>query len=204
VLAAPAAATLSALDTTAALAAATYTPANSAAYPSGDLGDALKTVARMIKADVGLMTATVDYGDWDMHENLGTATTGQRMYSHLGDFAAALAAFATDLGTAGMARVTLITLSEFGRRVGENASRGLDHGNGNAMFVLGGGVRGKKVYGSWPGLAPAKLTDGDLTGTTDYRSVIGEILQKRCGHGSLDPVFPGVKPTSFGLVAARS
>jgi uncharacterized protein (DUF1501 family) len=204
VLAAPAAATLSALTSTAAIASAAYTPANGAVYPDNDLAGALRTVARLIKADVGLMTATVDYGDWDMHENLGRATSGQRMHSHLAEFATALAAFAKDLGADGLSRVTLITLSEFGRRVGENASRGLDHGNGNAMFVLGGGVRGKKVYGTWPGLASGKLIDGDLRGTTDYRSVIGEILQKRCGHGSLAPVFPGVKPTSFGLVTVRA
>jgi uncharacterized protein (DUF1501 family) len=204
VLAAPAAATLSALTATASIASAAYTPAHGAVYPASELAGALRTVARLIKADVGLMTATVDHGDWDMHENLGTATKGQRMHTHLADFAAALAAFAADLGADGLSRVTLITLSEFGRRVGENASRGLDHGNGNVMFVLGGGVRGKKVYGTWPGLASGKLIDGDLRGTTDYRSVIGEILQKRCGHGSLDAVFPGVKPTSFGLVTARS
>jgi uncharacterized protein (DUF1501 family) len=203
-LATPAANTLTALTTTAQVSATPYTPANGAAYPNTELGHGLSSIAQLIKADVGLMTAAVDYGDWDMHENLGTATTGQRMHTHLADFATTLAAFATDLGSAGLAKVTLITLSEFGRRVGENASRGLDHGNGNAMFVLGGGVRGKRVYGSWPGLAPAKLVDGDLRGTTDYRSVIGEILQKRCGHGSLAPVFPGVKPTSFGLVTART
>jgi uncharacterized protein (DUF1501 family) len=71
------------------------------------------------------------------------------------------------------------------------------------MLLLGGGVKGGKVYGTWPGLAPAKLLDGDLAATTDYRSVIGEILQRRCGVGSLTGVFPGAKPSSFGLVAAK-
>ena len=101
-----------------------------------------------------------------------------------------------------MAKVTLVTVSEFGRRVAENGSRGVDHGHGNAMLLLGGGVRGGKVYGTWPGLAPAALVAGDLAATTDYRAVIGEILQKRCGFGALDEVFPGVAPSSFGLAAA--
>jgi uncharacterized protein (DUF1501 family) len=103
-----------------------------------------------------------------------------------------------------MKNVTLVTLSEFGRRVAENGSRGVDHGHGNAMFVLGGGVRGGKVYGTWPGLAPAKLVAGDLAATTDYRSVIGEVLQKRCGVGSLGEVFPNVTPTASGLAVARN
>jgi uncharacterized protein (DUF1501 family) len=71
------------------------------------------------------------------------------------------------------------------------------------MLLLGGGVRGGKVYTKWPTLAPGALADGDLAATSDYRSVIGEILQKRCGVGSLSAVFPSVSPTSFGLVTAR-
>ena len=106
-------------------------------------------------------------------------------------------------GSTGLGKVTLVTVSEFGRRVTENGSRGLDHGYGNAMFVLGGGVRGKRVYGTWPGLVPANLRAGDLAVTTDYRAVIGEILRKRCGVGSLSSIFPGVTPTSYGLVTAR-
>jgi uncharacterized protein (DUF1501 family) len=102
-----------------------------------------------------------------------------------------------------MNNVTLVTVSEFGRRVGENASHGADHGHGNAMLLLGGGVRGGKVYAKWPTLAPDALVDGDLAVTSDYRSVIGEILQKRCGLGSLSTVFPSVTPSSFGLVTAR-
>jgi uncharacterized protein (DUF1501 family) len=125
------------------------------------------------------------------------------MYDNLAQTATALAAFATDLGPDGMKNTTLVTVSEFGRRVQENASHGADHGHGNAMLVLGGGVRGGKVYGTWPGLAPAALVAGDLAVTTDYRAVIGEILQKRCGIGALTAVFPTVTPTAFGLTAAR-
>lgn len=202
-LAAPALAADSALTATAALRATAYAPANGAAYPSTPLGAALRDVARMIKANAGLAVAAVDCGDWDMHEGLGTAVKGQRMYDNLLDTANALAAFAADLGPSGMANVTLVTVSEFGRRVAENGSRGVDHGHGNAMLLMGGGIKGGKVYGSWPGLSAGALIAGDLAATTDYRAVIGEILQKRCGFGSLSDVFPEVTPASFGLAAAR-
>ena len=199
----PARAADRALTATAGMRGVAYRPANGASYPATDLGTALRDVARLIKAKAGLVTAAVDCGDWDMHEGLGTAVKGQRMHDNLTGLAQALAAFATDLGPAGMASVTLMTVSEFGRRVAENSSHGCDHGHGNAMLLLGGGVRGGKVYSEWPGLAPADLLAGDLRATTDYRSVIGEVLQKRCGAGALDEVFPGVRPTSFGLAAAR-
>ncbi|MEU4216826.1 DUF1501 domain-containing protein [Actinoplanes sp. NPDC026623] len=202
-LAAPAQAADSALTATARLRATTYAPANGAAYPSTPLGAALRDVARMIKAKAGLAVAAVDCGDWDMHEGLGTAVKGQRMYDNLLETANALAAFAADLGPSGMAGVTLVTVSEFGRRVAENGSRGADHGHGNAMLLMGGGIRGGKVYGNWPGLSAGALVAGDLAATTDYRAVIGEILQKRCGLGSLSGVFPDVSPASFGLAAAR-
>jgi uncharacterized protein (DUF1501 family) len=191
-----------ALTAAAGLRGTAYTPADGAVYPPTGLGGALRDVARLIKAKAGLVTAAVDCGDWDMHDSLGTAVKGQRMYDNLHDTALALTAFATDLGASGLARVTLLTVSEFGRRVRENASHGADHGHGNAMLLLGGGIRGGKVYAKWPGLDPAALVAGDLAGTTDYRSVIGEILQKRCGFGSLSAVFPGVTPSAFGLASA--
>ena len=202
-LAGPAQAADSALTAITSQRAAAYTPANGAAYPDTPLGAALRDVARLIKAKSGLVAAAVDSGDWDMHEGLGTAVKGQRMNDNLTAMASALAAFAADLGPDGMASVTLVTISEFGRRVQENASRGVDHGHGNAMLLMGGGVRGGKVYGTWPGLSAGALVAGDLAATTDYRSVIGEILQKRCGFGALDGVFPGIAPSSFGLAAAR-
>jgi uncharacterized protein (DUF1501 family) len=192
-----------ALQRTAQMRLAGYTPANGAVYPGTDLGAALRDVARLIKSGSGLMTATVDSGDWDMHENLGPAIAGRRMFDQLKALAAALAAFAADLGPEGLRRVTLVTISEFGRRVTQNGSGGLDHGYGNAMFVLGGGVKGGKVYGQWPGLTSTQLRDGDLAVTTDYRAVIGEILRARCGVGDLSTVFPGVTASNLGFVATR-
>ncbi|WP_229071407.1 DUF1501 domain-containing protein [Actinoplanes sp. DH11] len=192
-----------ALTRGATLRAAGYTPANGAAYPDSELGRALRDVARLIRSGTGLMSATVDSGDWDMHENLGAAAPGKRMYEQLKAFATALAAFAADLGPDGLSRVTVVTISEFGRRVTQNGSGGLDHGYGNAMFVLGGGVRGGRVHGRWPGLGAGDLRDGDLAVATDYRAVIGEVLRARCGVGDLAGVFPGVTPSALGLVAAR-
>jgi len=200
----PALAADQALAATAGLRGTAYAPANGAAYPDTELGAALRDVARLIKAGIGLATAAVDCGDWDMHDGLGTPVKGQRMYDNLTDLSLALAAFAADLGPDGLASVTVLTISEFGRRVAENGSRGTDHGHGNAMLLLGGGVRGGRTYAKWPGLAPGALIAGDLAATTDYRSVIGEVLQKRCGLGSLSEVFPGVAPSSFGLAAART
>jgi uncharacterized protein (DUF1501 family) len=199
----PAQAADAALIATTSLRSAGYAPANGAVYPVTELGAALRDVARLIKSNAGLVTAAVDAGDWDMHEGLGTAVKGQRMYDNLAATASALAAFAADLGPLGMQNVTVITISEFGRRVQENASRGADHGHGNAMLLMGGGIRGGKVYGTWPGLSAGALVAGDLAATTDYRSVIGEVLQKRCGLGALGDVFPSATPSSFGLAAAR-
>jgi uncharacterized protein (DUF1501 family) len=192
-----------ALQRTAQMRIAGYEPANGAVYPGTDLGAALRDVARLIKSGSGLMTATVDSGDWDMHENLGPAVAGRRMFDQLKALATALAAFAADLGPDGLRRVTLVTISEFGRRVTQNGSGGLDHGYGNAMFVLGGGVKGGKVYGQWPGLTAAQLRDGDLAVTTDYRAVIGEILRARCGVGDPAAVFPGVTLSTLGIVTPR-
>ncbi|MFI7544372.1 DUF1501 domain-containing protein [Actinoplanes sp. NPDC049599] len=203
VLSRPAGQVMGSLAATKALAAQPYRPANGAVYPDDTLGRALRDVARLIKGKAGLMAASVDSGDWDMHENLGAAVPGKRMHDKLAQLAAALAAFATDLGSTGMKRVTLVTISEFGRRVRQNGSNGLDHGYGNAMLLLGGGVAGGKVHGRWPGLGERHLVDGDLAVTTDYRAVIAEILHKRCGMASTRAVFPNVRSTTSGVVRAR-
>jgi uncharacterized protein (DUF1501 family) len=201
-IAQPAAAALGAVRTTTALKAAGYPPSGGAVYPSTDLGRALRDVVRLVKARVGLQVACIDYGDWDMHADLGTLSAG-RMIDQLDELARALAAFAIDLGPA-LAGVTLVTLSEFGRRVEENGSAGTDHGHGNAVLLLGGGVVGGRVHGRWPGLADEQLVDGDLAGVVDYRLILGEILQKRCGVGSLAGVFPGLAGSPLGVVRPRT
>lgn len=191
---------LGAVATASALKAAGYTPANGATYPhtvnggpyeDSPLSAALYDVARLVRAKVGLQLVCLDYGDWDMHAGLGTVDAGL-FHDLLSEWSASLAAFLTDLGPVGMADVTVLTLSEFGRRVEENGDHGADHGHGNAMLLFGGGVAGGVVHGPWPGLAPGRLDDGDLAGTTDYRDVLAEALTRRCRQPASDlaAVFP--------------
>lgn len=165
-------------------------------YPGTELGQALSDVSRIVRAGVGAEVITVDQGDWDMHTDLGTLEWGE-MKRNAGDLAASIAAFFADLGPAAD-RVTLVTLSEFGRRVKENDDYGTDHGFGNVMFVAGAGVRGGRYYGSWPGLTDS--LDADLLVTTDYRSVLTEVVTRRFGV-SVAQVFPSFSPQAVGVMA---
>ncbi len=186
----------------AAAGAAGAVPASTATgYPGNSWGTALKDIARMVKADVGLRVASVPYGGWDHHENFGGPTsTGSTFAGRLSGLAQGLAAFADDLGP-DFDRVTIMTLTEFGRRVKENGSGGLDHGHGFSVLLLGGGVNGGKVHGRWPGLATANLDNRlDLAGTTDYRSIVSEILVGRMGVSAAAQVFPGFTASAVGAV----
>lgn len=172
------------------------TPANGAAYPKDDLGQALHAAARIIRANVGTDVIAVDHdGGWDMHTELGTLEWG-RMIDASTQLASGLAAFFTDLGALAD-KVTVVTISEFGRRVKENANYGLDHGHGNVMFLLGAGVKGG-YYGTMPALTNS--LDADLPVTTDYRSVLAEVVTKRMGASSAT-VFPGFAPETIGVIA---
>lgn len=195
-----AASALGAIETARALTQSGYTPAHGARYPhkvdggpykDSPLSAALYDVARLIRAQVGLQLVCLDYGDWDMHTDLGTIGRG-RFHERLSEWSSCMSAFLTDLGSDGLANVTVLTMSEFGRRVAENGDLGTDHGHANAMLAFGGGVVGGTVHGAWPGLAEGKLDDGDLTGTTDYRDVLGEALTRRCRQpaSDLSGVFP--------------
>jgi uncharacterized protein (DUF1501 family) len=198
-VASQAALAMSALGATATMIKSGYTPANGASYPTTDLGKALKDLAWMIKSNLGLQVACLDYGNWDMHTDIGKpGDTNGWMHRQLADVAACLAAFAKDLGPA-FAKVNVVTLSEFGRRAKENGGGGVDHGLGQAVLAFGGGINGGSVKGAWPTLAPGSLSDGDLAVTTDYRSILAEILSKRCGLGSASSVFPGFSPTAVGI-----
>jgi uncharacterized protein (DUF1501 family) len=166
-----------------------YAPRNGATYPASQFGQRLKQIAQLIKSDVGLEVAFADVGGWDTHVNQGGAT-GQ-LALRLDDFARSVAALVADLGDR-MADVTIMTMSEFGRTVRQNGSGGTDHGHAGALFVIGGGVKGKKVYGRWPGLEPEQLYEGrDLALTTDFRAVFAEIAAKQLGAKRLDVLFPG-------------
>ena len=166
-----------------------------APYPATELGRALSDVSRIVRAGVGADVITVDQGDWDMHTDAGTLEWGE-LKRNAGDLAASVAAFFADLGPLGD-RVTLVTLSEFGRRVRENDDYGTDHGFGNVMFVAGGGVRGG-YHGRWPGLADT--ADADVLVTTDYRSVLSEVVTRRFGVSTAQ-VFPGFAPQPVGVMA---
>jgi uncharacterized protein (DUF1501 family) len=174
-------------------------PQSTAAYPAGRFGAGLKQIARLIKADVGLEIAFNDMEGWDTHVAEGGAT-GQ-LANRLKELGEGLAAFYQDLGDR-MEDVVLVTMSEFGRTARENGNRGTDHGHANVMFVIGPRVRGGKVYGRWPGLAPEVLYEGrDLALTTDYRSVCGEILASHMGQRDVGKVFPGFRASGqLGII----
>ena len=164
-------------------------PENGADYPQTPLGQSLKQIAQLTKANIGLEVAFADVGGWDTHVNQGAAQ-GQ-LANRLNDFARSIAALVTDLGDR-MQDTVVLTMSEFGRAVSENGNRGTDHGHGNAMMVIGGGVRGGHVYGRWPGLAVERRYEGrDLAVTTDFRDVFGEIVVRHLGIDDPHAIFPG-------------
>src|SRR5438067_5115615 len=164
-------------------------PANGAEYPRSRLGESLRQIAQLIRADVGLEIAFTDADGWDTHVGQG-AEQGQ-LANRLRDFGASLAAFAQDLGDR-MTDVVVLTMSEFGRTVAENGNRGTDHGHATAMLLLGGGVRGGKVYGRWPGLARERLYEGrDLAVTTDFRALFAEVAGRHLAIAKPATLFPG-------------
>jgi uncharacterized protein (DUF1501 family) len=166
-----------------------YTPARDADYPRGRFGDSLRQLSQLIKANLGVRVAFADIGGWDHHVNEGAAE-GQ-LANVLRDFSQSLTAFWIDLGDLAEDTV-VVTMSEFGRTARENGNRGTDHGHANVMFVLGGPVKGGRVYGRWPGLDQSQLYEGrDLALTTDFRQVIGEGVARHMGNNNLETVFPG-------------
>jgi len=188
--------TLLVLDTLSRLDPKSYRPSNGAKYPKSDLGQALEQVALLIRADVGLEVAVLDKGGWDTHVAQGVSTG--LLSANLMDLASSLAAFAQDLGPE-MSRITLVAQTEFGRRLHENSGLGTDHGRASFMFVLGGGVKGGKVYAKWPGLEDAQLEPpGDLRVTTDYRQVFADVLLHSFASKTQD-VFESFSPSPTGL-----
>jgi uncharacterized protein (DUF1501 family) len=178
---------------------ARYAPENGADYPRSAFGEALKQIAQLIKADVGLEVAFAESGSWDHHVNEGGAT-GQ-IALRLDDLARGMAALTRDLGNR-MSDVLVLTMSEFGRAVAENGNRGTDHGHANAMMLVGGGVRGGRVYGRWPGLArEQRYEERDLAVTTDFRTVFSEVVRSHLGLSDPRAVFPGFTgPTTVGFL----
>ncbi len=168
---------------------AQYQPANGANYPNSEFGNSMRQIAQLLKANLGVEAAFTDVMGWDTHHAQG-GVDGQ-LANRLHDFSDSISAFWRDMGD-GAENLTLVTMSEFGRTARENGTGGTDHGHANAMFVLGGQVRGGKVYGRWPGLDNDQLNQGrDLALTTDYRQVLGEVVTRTLGAENLNLVFPG-------------
>jgi len=166
-----------------------YAPENGAQYPTSRLGQNLQQIGQLLKANIGVEVLFVDCGGWDNHVNEG-GVQGQ-LSNLLKDLGQGLGAFHQDMGDR-MRDVVVVTMSEFGRTAKENGNRGTDHGHANCMFVMGGDVKGGRVYGNWPGLADHQLNEGrDLALTTDFRSVLGEVLVKHVGVTDVKAVFPG-------------
>ncbi len=179
------------------LAATNNAPANAGQYQQGGpLGRSLQDIARLIKADAGVEAAFAEIGGWDHHQQ-----EQQAMPQLLRQFSSALAAFVQDMGDR-MEDIVLVTMSEFGRTARENGDNGTDHGHGDLMMVLGGPVRGGKVYGKWPGLEKEQLFEGrDLAVTTDFRAVLSELVKGHLGQSDVGQVFPGYKPADpLGLL----
>jgi uncharacterized protein (DUF1501 family) len=197
-LATDVATTLAGLETARLVAATEYRPA--ATYPDGDFATGLAETARLVKSDLGLRVAAIDVGGWDMHTDLGTVDDGA-MAGRLGDLGTALGAFTADLGDR-LDDVTVVVVTEFGRRVEQNANAGTDHGHGAAALLLGGGVAGGTIHGTWHGLAPDLLDHGDVPGWNDYRDVLGEVVTARLGvsPGALTAVFPGHRAQRVGVM----
>jgi uncharacterized protein (DUF1501 family) len=168
-----------------------YAPSPDANYPDSPFAKNMKQIAQLLKANLGVEAAFTDIGGWDTHQNQGS-TDGQ-LANRLRDFSDSIAAFWRDMGQ-GAENITLVTMSEFGRTAHQNGTGGTDHGHANAMFILGGNVRGGKVYGKWPGISEDQLNEGrDLTITTDYRQVLGEVVTKTISATNLEVTFPGAR-----------
>src|ERR1700733_13601774 len=170
-----------------------YQPGPGANYPNGAFGDNMKQIAQLLKANLGVEAAFTDIGGWDTHQNQGSVN-GQ-LANCLRDFSQGISAFWMDTGK-DAENVVLVTMSEFGGPGRQNGTGGTDHGHANVMFVLGGTVKGGKVYGKWPGMSNEQLNEGrDLTVTTDFRNVLGEAAYKTLGSRNLEAVFPGANVT---------
>jgi uncharacterized protein (DUF1501 family) len=191
--------TLRILETVERLDPQSYRPASGqSAYPASDFGAALRQVAMLVRAEVGLEVAAIDLGGWDTHFAQGAGDG--LMAGLLADLAGGLSALHADLADR-MSQLTVVVMTEFGRRVRENASLGTDHGHGSLMLLLGGHAQGGRVHGQWPGLDPDQLFGpGDLAVTTDYRDVLTEICRKRLNNPAVEQIFPGFTPSRQGFV----
>ena len=194
--------TLQTIDLLESIDFANYKPKGGATYPNSEFGYAMKSTAALIKADVGIEAIAIDLDGWDTHEEQGSV--GGWMEYLMRDLSQTLAAFHADMAASGREDFALMCMTEFGRNVFENGSRGTDHGHGSLMLAMGGSIAGGRVMTQWPGLNKGQLYDGqDLKITIDYRDVITEVMTKRGGNTSPVELFPdrGYAPKDLGVVA---
>ncbi|QDV05655.1 hypothetical protein Poly30_11540 [Planctomycetes bacterium Poly30] len=196
-LAPAAVSSLEAIDLLGGVDFAGYVPANGAVYGADPFSQAMRSIAVLIKAGIGLEVAHYDYGGWDHHSAQGPIQG--TLAGMLASLSEGLAALRLDM-QGRESEYVLYAKSEFGRRAAENGSAGTDHGSGGMMMVMGKGVVGGQVHGSWPTLQAAALDEGDLAVTTDYRDVLAEILTNAVGGTDLSYVFSGHAPTPLGVV----
>jgi len=176
------------------------TDANNGAPSPDGFSDDTGRLARLIARDPSIRLAFLALGGWDTHVNQG-ASQGQ-LANHLKPLGAGLASFVKDLGAAYNDTV-IVVISEFGRTVHENGNGGTDHGHGNVMWLMGGPVRGRRVYARWPGLTPAALyQERDVAVTTDFREPIGLVLHAHLGlsPSQIEQIFPE-RPRDSGNTA---
>lgn len=168
-----------------------YRPSNGARYTNTPLARGLRQVAQLIKTEVGLEVAFLEHNGWDTHVGQGKEQgTFSRLFS---DLTGSIASFWQDLGPDYHGRVAVMTMTEFGRTVHQNGSNGTDHGRGSCMFVLGGGVRGGKIYGSVGSFSRDALEDGrDLPVTTDFRALFSNVATRHLQLAATpEQIFPG-------------
>jgi uncharacterized protein (DUF1501 family) len=186
--------TIDAVESISTLRSAKYTPANGATYPNTTFGNGMKDIAKLTKGSLGLEVACIDYQGWDLHQNSGSPYQSNGAFATMAaDLAKSIAAFRTDLGSRWNS-VTVVTMSEFGRRVEVNGDGGTDHGHGNLMMLMGGSIKGGKLYGSMPTLSTGNLVQGDVPITTDYRQALSEVVSTRLKNDKINEVFPGFTP----------
>ena len=189
--------TRAAIDVVANVGYENYVAQNGATYPETDFALALRQTAALIRADVGLEVASIDLGGWDTHVNQGGVEGDQAQL--MVTLSEGLAAFHQDMGV-DMNGVTVVVMSEFGRRLNENANRGTDHGHGGALLLMSDNLTQGPVVANWQGLSEDALDMGrDLAITTDYRTVLSELLQKRLRNDNLNEIFPEFNSGDLGL-----
>ncbi|WP_296000958.1 DUF1501 domain-containing protein [Rugamonas sp.] len=174
-----------------------------APLPNGFPDDAAR-LASLMRNDPHIQLAFIALGGWDTHASQGAAT-GQ-LANRLAPLGQGLAVLAQRLGPM-FDDTTIVVMSEFGRTARENGNRGTDHGHGNVMWVLGGGVAGGKVYGDWRGVGDGQLHEGrDVPVTTDFRSVLAQISERhlRLGDQQLAQIFPALAQTAPGFNLMRA